>query len=80
MPAAKTRRSFDDSEALAEFIARKAEIDAMLARLQGLSEDHFHAHPDALTWADVGSLGHVRERLREICDFAFSEGGCAPDA
>ena len=80
MPAPKTRRHVDNCDAVAEFIARKAEIDDMLARLQALSDDHFHAHPDELTWADVGSLGHVRERLREITDFAFSEGSCAPDA
>ncbi|MFO7856320.1 MAG: hypothetical protein R6V44_14110 [Paracoccaceae bacterium] len=65
---------------MCEPLARKAEIDGMLARLKALSEDHFDAHPDELTWADVGSLGHVRERLREICDFAFSEASCAPDA
>ena len=79
MPNAPKRR-FDDSAALAEFMARKIEIDEMLARLQALSDDHFNAHPDALNWADVGSLGHVRDRLREITDFAFSEGSCAPDA
>ena len=79
MPNAPKRR-FDDPDALAEFMARKIEIDAMLARLQALGEDHFDTHPDALNWADVGSLGHVRDRLREIVDFAFSEGSCAPDA
>lgn len=66
--------------ALAEFMARKAEIDAMLDRLRALSDDHFGVHSDDLAWADVGSLGHVRERLREISDFAFDEGTCAPDA
>ena len=79
MPNAPKRR-VDNSDALAEFIARKAEIDEMLARLQALSDDHFDTHPDELNWADVGSLGHVRDRLREIVDFAFSEGSCAPDA
>ena len=35
----KTIKSNDD--ALAAFVARKAEIDAMLTRLQALSDDHF---------------------------------------
>lgn len=56
------------------FIARKAEIDAMLARLQALSDNHFDTAPDELNWADVGSLGHVAEQLKEITDFLFGEG------
>jgi hypothetical protein len=41
------------SNALNAFTARKAEIDARLARLQALSDDHFNAHPDEVGWADV---------------------------
>jgi hypothetical protein len=33
-------------QALAAFVSKKAEIDAMLARLQALSEDHFGYSPD----------------------------------
>jgi hypothetical protein len=40
----KTARTND--AALAAFIAKKAEIDAMLARLQAFSEDHFGADPE----------------------------------
>ncbi|WP_339950726.1 hypothetical protein [uncultured Albimonas sp.] len=61
-------------DALAAFLAKKTEIDAMLARLQGLSEDHFGADPEALTWGDVGGLERMAARLREICDAAFHEG------
>lgn len=34
--------------AVAAFIAKKAEIDAMLARLQSFSDDHFGADSDRL--------------------------------
>ena len=42
--AEKARRN--KQAALDAFIGKKAEIDAMLARLQGLSDDHFNCHPD----------------------------------
>ncbi|KGJ07168.1 hypothetical protein IC63_09460 [Paracoccus sphaerophysae] len=60
--------------ALAAFVAQKAEIDEMLARLQALSDDHFGAHPDEIDWGHVGTLNHYRARLREIADMAFGEG------
>jgi hypothetical protein len=72
------RRADNDRQnrdaALAAFVARKAEIDAMLARLQGLSDDHFNADPDAIDWADVGTLDHYASLLRRIADSAFGEG------
>jgi hypothetical protein len=40
----KTSKSNDDT--LAAFVARKTEIDAMLTRLQALSDDHFGYSPD----------------------------------
>ncbi|MBM9595831.1 hypothetical protein JM664_15160 [Rhodobacteraceae bacterium MCCB 386] len=55
-------------------MAKKAEIDAMLARLHSLSDEHFRVHPDELTWTDVGTLGHYAELLRRIIDCAFREG------
>ncbi|MFC3118923.1 hypothetical protein [Jhaorihella thermophila] len=67
----KARRT--QEAALAAFVSRKAEIDEMLARLQALSEDHFWRSPDEVNWADVGTLGHIAERLREITAFAFGE-------
>jgi hypothetical protein len=33
-------------DALAAFVSKKAEIDAMLTRLQALSDDHFNYSPD----------------------------------
>ena len=32
------------------FIAKKAAIDTMLARLQALSAEHFNTHPDEVHW------------------------------
>jgi hypothetical protein len=60
--------------ALAAFIAKKAEIDAMLARLQAFSEDHFGADPERLNWSDLGSLEYQAHLLKQISDFAFREG------
>jgi hypothetical protein len=37
-------------------VSKKAEIDAMLTRLQALSDDHFNYNPDDITWAHVGTL------------------------
>jgi hypothetical protein len=67
----KTRSNED---ALAAFVSRKAEIDAMLTRLQALSDEHFGVVPDEVTWSDVGSLGHHAELLKRITDMAFHEG------
>jgi hypothetical protein len=60
--------------ALTAFIAKKAEIDTMLARLQALSDDHFNCHPDEINWGDVGTLEHYAGLLRRITDSAFDEG------
>ena len=61
-------------QALAAFVSKKAEIDAMLARLQALSDDHFGYAPDEVTWAHVGTLEHYAEILQRITDMAFNEG------
>jgi hypothetical protein len=61
-------------QALAAFIAKKAEIDAMLARLQALSDDHFNYSPDEISWGHVGTLEHYAELLKRITDSAFNEG------
>jgi hypothetical protein len=68
----KTSKSNED--ALAAFVQRKAEIDAMLTRLQALSADHFGVAPDEVTWSHVGTLEHYAELLKRIADMAFSEG------
>ncbi|WP_296644740.1 hypothetical protein [Roseinatronobacter sp.] len=69
-----TRPASDNSKAVDAFLATKAEIDDMLARLTALSDDHFETNPDELHWGHVGTLNHYRDRLREISDAAFKEG------
>ena len=69
-----TCRKTDNTKALDAFIAAKTEIDAMLARLQALSDDHFETSPDEINWGHVGTLNHYRAKLREITDMAFHEG------
>ncbi|MCE8556325.1 hypothetical protein KBY29_18580 [Ruegeria pomeroyi] len=70
--AEKARRNRE--AALAAFVAKKAEIDAMLARLQALSDDHFGFDPDAINWGSVGSIASVADDLAQITDFLFGEG------
>ena len=60
--------------ALDAYIARKAEIDTMLARLTALSDDHFNVAPDEVDWGHVGTLAHYAELLKRITDSAFREG------
>ena len=70
-----TRRTAQPNDkALDAFIAAKAQIDAMLERLKGLSDDHFETHPDEINWGDVGTLNHYASLLRQITDAAFKEG------
>ena len=64
-------------DALAAFVSKKAEIDAMLTRLQALSDDHFNYSPDHITWDHVGTLGYYAEKLKRVPDSAFKEGECA---
>lgn len=67
-------RPTDNTEALAAFIARKAEIDTMLERIAALSADHFDVSPDDVHWGHVGTLAHYAELLKRITDMAFNEG------
>jgi len=69
-----TTETHNNDKALAAFITRKAEIDTLLARLQALSDAHFHANPDDINWGDVGDLAHYASKLSEIADRAFGEG------
>ena len=63
-----------NEDALAAFVQKKAGIDAMLTRLQALSDDHFGYAPDDITWSHVGTLEHYAELLKRITDSAFNEG------
>lgn len=69
-----TPKTTNQEKALAAFVGRKAEIDAMLARLQSLSDDHFDVGPDEVTWSHVDHVAHYADLLRQITDMAFNEG------
>jgi hypothetical protein len=60
-----------NEDALAAFVSKKAEVDAMLTRLQALSDDHFGYAPEDVTWSHVGTLEHYAELLKRITDSAF---------
>ena len=68
------RPARDNRRAIDVFIAKKAEIDAMLTRMAKLSKDHFGADPDKVNWGDVGTLEDYARHLRRITDAAFREG------
>ena len=69
----KTSAMSNDA-ALAAFVSRKAEIDAMLTRLQALSDDYFGYSPDEITWSHAEGLAHCAELLKRITDQAFNDG------
>ena len=73
---ARTRKTKTSSnqDALAAFVQRKVEIDAMLSRLQNLSDDYFNYGPDEIRWDHVGTLGYYAELLKRATDSAFHEG------
>ena len=56
------------------YIAKKIEIDTMIARLTALTDDHFNVAPDEVDWGHVGTLAHYAELLKRITDSAFREG------
>ena len=73
-PKTQSQIAKSREQAVAAFVSKKAEIDAMLTRLQALSGDHFGYAPDDVTWSHVGTLEHYAELLRRITDSAFKEG------
>ena len=48
-----TSRSIANDQALAAFVTRKAEIDAMLERLATFSDGHFGVAPDDVHWGHL---------------------------
>lgn len=64
----------NNDRALAAFVAKKTEIDAMLARLVAHSENHFGYDPAKVTFGSVGDLEHYAGLLKRITDSAFREG------
>jgi hypothetical protein len=73
-PRIQSQIARSKEEALAAFVSKKAEIDAMLTRLQTLSDNHFNYSPDEIDWGHVGTLGYYAELLKRVTDSAFKEG------
>ncbi len=69
MIATEARTTRNQARSLEAFLARKAAVDALLARLAAASDEHFGAHPDAHLWAEAGSLARVEELLAEAAAF-----------
>ena len=59
---------------MAAFVAKKQDIDSMLARIAALSDEHFQVAPDDVTWCHVGTLEDYAALLKRITDVAFHEG------
>jgi hypothetical protein len=45
-PRLQNQMAKSKEQALAAFVSKKTEIDAMLTRIQALSDDHFNYSPD----------------------------------
>jgi hypothetical protein len=68
------KKATQHEKAIEAFIAKKAQIDTILARLQKLSADHFEVDPNKADWGDVGTIAYVLDYLQEANDFIFHEG------
>jgi hypothetical protein len=68
-----------NEDALAAFVSKKAEVDAMLTRLQALSHDHFGYAPEDVAWSHVGTLEHYAEVLKRIRTAPLTKASTQPD-
>ena len=73
-PTMETIMPKTNDAALAAFVAHKAEIDAMLARLADASADHFGCAPDEINWGHVGTVAAHAALLKRISDAVFHGG------
>jgi len=63
-----------NDDALAAFIARKAEIDAALDRVRAASDVHFFTSPEDVHWGHVTALADHAALLKRITDTIYAEG------
>lgn len=66
------------TDALAAFIARKAEVDELLARLAALSDEHFGFTPDEVNWRHAVALTAVADSLKQVLSAAQAVGARFP--
>jgi hypothetical protein len=59
-----------NAEALATFIARKAEIDRLLEQLLAHSHEHLNLTPEEVHWGHVGELDDWLACLRRVAKLA----------
>jgi hypothetical protein len=64
------QRDEPNPEALAAFIARKAEIDRLLEQLLAHSHEHLNLAPEEVHWGHVGELDDWLSCLRRIAKLA----------
>jgi hypothetical protein len=72
-PRLQNQITTSKEQALAAFVSKKAEINAMLTRLEALSDNHFNYSPDEIDWSHVGTLRCYVELLKRATDSAFKE-------
>ncbi len=65
--------------AIDAYIGKAGNIQAMLERLTEAAGDHFGDDPDNINWSHVGSVDHIEEKLKYLCDVVFKEGEHAPE-
>ena len=73
-PKMQKQMAKSQEQALVAFVSMKAKIEAMLTRLQALSDEHFGYGPDEITWSHAEGLAHYAELMKRITDQAFNEG------
>lgn len=66
------------SASLTAFIARKAEIDDAIARIQSASDNHFFVAAEDVSWGHVSALADHAVALKRITDVLYSEGEHKP--
>lgn len=64
-----------NEDALASYIALIGQIAKIAEAIAEYADDHGGIDPDNVTWATVGSVTEVRNRLAEIADFIGLEIG-----
>lgn len=53
-------------KAIDAYLSAIGQIQQELDKLQERLNNHFDADPDHINWADVGSVNHILERLKEL--------------
>lgn len=51
------------------FMVAVQDINVLLRTLKAHCDNHFDTDPDAINWADVGNVKHIKNLLQEVLDF-----------